>query len=355
MTLRLTRSAGFPAFMTPREHIKRIMAGAPVERPGFWIGKPHPDTLGMFERELGVSGLEAVQARLGDDVRWITPQHDPHCYRHPEGKSMRPWRDVNPHGLTGKGLLSQASSVSDLDRIAFPEARWLDFSETLAALDAAGPYYRLGGMWAPFFHDLCYLFGTEELLCFMIEEPDLVREATDRICGFYYEANERLYDLAAGKIDAHFFGNDFGTQKGLLMSPEMFREFFLPWVRRFAEQARRRGMDCVLHSCGGVSEIVEDLIAAGVNGLHPMQTIAHGMSPAELAGRFGGRVTFWGGVDTQHLLQEGTPDDVAAAVRELDTLYGHKIVIGPSHEALLPSVNMRNVLEIPRALGRFEI
>jgi uroporphyrinogen decarboxylase len=84
-------------------------------------------------------------------------------------------------------------------------------------------------------------------------------------------------------------------QQGLLMSPGHFREFFLPWVRRFAEQAHAHGLDSVLHSCGGISNIIDNLIAAGVNGIHPMQTAATGMGIEELAARFCGRVTFWGG------------------------------------------------------------
>lgn len=187
----------------------------------------------------------------------------------------------------------------------------------------------------------------------MLEEPALVKAATERIATFYLEANQRLYKLASEALDAHFFGNDFGTQNGLLMSPDCFREFFLPWVARFAEQARAFGLDCILHSCGGISDIVEDLIAAGINGLHPFQSIARGMEPEALSSRFAGRVVFWGGVDTQHLLQDGGREDVRNEVLRLEALFNHRIVIGPSHEALLPSVNLDNVLEIARALGRY--
>lgn len=126
-------------------------------------------------------------------------------------------------------------------------------------------------------------------------------------------------------------------------------------MRRFAGQPQRREMDCVLHSCRGASEIVDNWNALGMNGFYPMQTFAYGISPAEVAARLGGRVKFWGRMDTQHLLQEGTPDDAAAALRKLHALFGHRILIGPSHEALLPSVNPRNVWEILRALGPFEI
>lgn len=333
--------------------MRALMRGEPVSEPGFWIGKPHPETLAKFDRLLGTPTLEDLQQRLGDDARWITPQHDPRCYVHPDGLSMRPWKDANPHGLSGIGLLADASKVADLDRVVFPSIRWLVLDETLERLEQAGPYYRLGGFWCPFFHDLCYLFGTSELLMLTLEAPHVVRAATDRICEFYYQANELLYAKAADLIDAFFFGNDFGTQMGLLVSPETFRELFLPWIRRFADQAHRHGLDCILHCCGGIADVIPDLIEAGVDGLHPFQTTARGMDPAELAARFAGRIVFWGGVDTQRLLQSGTPEEVRETVLLLDRLFNHRIVLGPSHEALLPSVDLRNVLTIPATLGRY--
>lgn len=336
--------------MTPREHIRALMAGRSVAEPGFWIGRPHPDTLKLFQRRLGTASLEEFQQRLHDDVRWIGPQHYSSTYRHPNGASMRPWRDVNPHGLSGRGLLSRAQSVADLDRVEFPDARYLDFSETLAALDAAGDYYRLSGFWSPFFHDLCYLFGTEELLILLMDAPEVVKAALERIAGFYLKANERFFEAAGDRVDALFIGNDFGTQGGLLFSPALFREHFLPWIARFAEQAHRYGRAFVLHCCGSVADIIGDLIAAGVDGLHPMQTAAHGMAPESLAERFGGQVVFWGGLDTQGLLQSGVPEQVDQEIARLRRLFGARIVIGPSHEALLPSVNIENVLQIARTL-----
>mgnify|MGYP000863936180 CR=1 FL=1 len=335
--------------MTSREHVRALIAGEPVERCAFWLGKPPQETQDKLNAVLGTSALEDIQRALGDDVRWITPQHGTSTYRHPQGLSMRPWRDANPHGLSGKGLLSDATTRADMDRVAFPDAQYLEFSETLALLDACGPFYRLSGFWSPFFHDLCYLFGTEELLTLLLIEPEMVRAALDRICGFYYQANERFYAAAGDRIDALFFGNDFGTQNGLLMSPAVFRAMFLPWIERFAAQAHQHGHACVLHCCGGISDIIDDLISAGVDCLHPLQTRAAGMEPEQLARRFARRVVFMGGVDTQELLVHSTADDVKAAVQHLRRVFGERIIIGPSHEALLPNVNAHNVLAMASA------
>jgi len=334
--------------MTSRERIKKIIGGTPVDRCGFWLGKPQPETVAKINTLLGTRTCEEIQQSIQDDIRWITPQYIGSTYRHPDGKSMRPWKDANPHGLSGQGLLSTAEDVSALDAVVFPEARYLDFTECLGQMSALGDVYRLGGFWSPFFHDLSYLFGTEELLILMLTAPELIREAADRICGFYYEANELFFPAAKGLVDALFIGNDFGTQNGLLMSPPHFREFFLPWIAKFAAQAHRHGLHFALHCCGGISDIIEDLIAAGVDCLHPLQTRARGMEPERLAALFNGRITFMGGVDTQDLLQNGTPADVDREVQRLIDAFGPRFILGPSHEALLPDVSVENVLRMSR-------
>ena len=89
--------------MESRERIKRIMNRQDVSECGFWLGKPQAETIAMLNETLGTDNLEDIQQRFNDDIRWITPHYYKSTYAHPEGKSMRPWKDINPHGLTGVG------------------------------------------------------------------------------------------------------------------------------------------------------------------------------------------------------------------------------------------------------------
>ena len=146
----------------------------------------------------------------------------------------------------------------------------------------------------------------------MHTHPEVVEAATDRVCGFYFEANERFFDLAGDRVDALFFGNDFGTQLDQMISPALFDRFIMPWFRRFTSQAHRRGYQVVLHSCGSIHRVIPKLIAAGVNCLHPLQAKAANMDAATLARDFGGKIAFLGGVDTQRVLPLGTPEEVKA-------------------------------------------
>lgn len=337
--------------MTGRERIRAIIAGRPADRQGFWLGNPHPDSLPAFHSYFGTSTLEELHASLGSDFRWITPQYMETTYRHPLGEGLFDvWKKKKSLGEAGP--LAQAESVAEIGRYAWPDPSYLDFTECLGVLRATGDFYRASGFWMPFFHDVMDLFGVEEFLVKLHTRPEVIHAALRSVCGFYLEANERFFALAGDEVDGLFFGNDFGTQRDLLIAPAQFDEFILPWVRRFAAQARGHGLQVILHSCGSVYRIIDRLIDAGVECLHPLQARAQGMDAGSLAGSFKGRIAFLGGVDTQELLVHGTPADIAAEILRLKGLFGPRWIVSPSHEALLPDVPPENVRAMAEAALR---
>lgn len=231
----------------------------------------------------------------------------------------------------------------------WPDPAYLDFTETLEALRSAGDVYRAGGFWAPFFHDVCDLFGMENYFVKMHTHPEAVRAATARVCAFYLEANRRLFAAAGDLIDAYFFGNDFGTQADCLIGPDHFDAFILPWFREFTALAHHSGYRVILHSCGSIYRVIPRLIEAGVDALHPLQARAGRMDAERLSREFGGQIAFVGGVDTQQLLVEARPARVRDEVRRLRDLFGPRWIVSPSHEALLPNVPPENVAAMAEA------
>jgi len=99
------------------------------------------------------------------------------------------------------------------------------------------------------------------------------------------------------------------------------------------------------HTCGSVVDILDDLIDIGVDVLHPVQVTAAGMDPASLKQRYAGRLAFWGGIDTQHVLPHGTVEEVKAEVeRMIDTLGpGGGYILGAVHN-IQPDVPVENIL-----------
>jgi len=129
----------------------------------------------------------------------------------------------------------------------------------------------------------------------------------------------------------------------------MFDLHVLPWFKKLTGQALRRGYQVILHSCGSVYRVIPRLIEAGVNCLHPLQAKAKNMDAETLSRAFRGRIAFLGGVDTQHILNHGTPAEVKAEVRRVKSLLGPCLIVSPSHEAVLPDVPCRNIAAMAEA------
>ena len=334
--------------MNSRERLRTIIGGGAADRCGFWLGYPHADTWPIYHAYFGTSTQEELRRKLGCDFRWYCPQFYESNYRHPEG------RRVFDMGLSKKrhgqaGPFAECEEVAEVEAFPWPDPDYLHFDECLAALEQAGDYYRAGGFWTCFYHNVMDFFGMESYMTKMWTHPEVVHAVTDHVCSFYYEANERFYAVAGDLIDGFFFGNDFGTQVDLICTPGQFDEFIMPWFRKFTDQGHRHGYQVILHSCGAIHRVIDRLIEAGVDCLHPLQARAANMDAETLARDFGGRISFLGGIDTQDLLVNGTPDQVREDVRRVKRLLGPRLIVSPSHEALLPNVPPENVLAMAEA------
>jgi len=307
-----------------------------------WLGNPHGESWPGLHAYFGTTSEEELRRKLGDDFRWITPQFFPDTYRDPSGRGMFDLgMSKSRHGQAGP--LADCEDVQALDSFPWPNPDYLRFDACLATLRASGNVYRASGFWTCFYHNVMDLFGIEDYMVKMYTHPDVVQAVTDRVCGFYYEANERFFAAAGNEVDGFFFGNDFGTQQDLICGPAQFDQFIMPWFRRFTEQAHAHGYQALLHSCGAIHKVIDRLIAAGVDCLHPLQALAANMDADTLARDFGGRIAFMGGIDTQQLLVHGTSEDVKADVRRVKSLLGPRLIVSPSHEALLANVPPRNL------------
>jgi len=336
--------------MNSRERIKQIISGKAADRCGFWLGNPDPATWPILHQYFGTSTPEQLRLKLGDDFRWIMPESCPGMYQHPQKKGLFDQGKKQSHG-TG-GPFASAAHISDVD-FEWPDIRYLHLDSCLETLRNAGPYYRASGFWSCFYHNVMDLFGMESYMMNMYGNPQIVRDVTDRVCEFYYQANDMLYDAAGDLIDGFFFGNDFGTQLDLICGPAQFDQFILPWFEKFTKQAHRRGYQVILHSCGAIHNVIDRLVHLDVNCLHPIQALARNMDAQTLARDFKGKIAFMGGIDTQDLLVNAAPDQVKADVRRVKKLLGPCLIVSPSHEALLPNVPPANVEAMARAAMEF--
>jgi len=191
-----------------------------------------------------------------------------------------------------------------------------------------------------------YLCRFDQFLIDLAENRRKAESLLDRLVEMHLANLEKVLDAVEGYVQLIQMGDDLGTQLATVISPRLYREVFKPREKVIFERVRRRkGIHLFLHSCGSVADILPDLIEVGVEVLNPVQTSARGMDAARLKREFGRDLTFWGGgCDTQHVLPEGTRDEVARHVRErLDILApGGGFVFCQVHN-ILPNVPPENI------------
>jgi len=333
-----------------RERTRRVFSGKGIGGAAFWMGNPKPETLSMYLEHFGARDHYELGSLLGNDFLWVNG--DEISWRHPQGLPM--WAiagEGERKSLSQAGFFAERDDPRDTEAFPWPDPRYLDFAPMRSAVDrihelGMGAF---GGMWTPFFHIVADLFGMENYFVKMYTDPDLVLAVTRRVLDFYLEANRLFFEQSAGELDVFFFGNDFGTQLDLFMSPDFFRRFVLPGMKEVVDLAKSYGLKVALHSCGSIARVIPDLIDIGIDALHPLQAKAAGMSAERLAEEYKGKLVFIGGVDTQDLLPFKTPREVYDEVMRLKDIFGEGWVVSPSHEALLPNVSPQNLLAMRNA------
>jgi len=180
------------------------------------------------------------------------------------------------------------------------------------------------------------LRGMDAILMDMIESPGFVHSLLDAITEYYLAQVE----LAVSQdIDAVRFGDDWGSQRGLIMGPALWREFIKPRLARLFGAVRGAGKCAMIHSCGDVREVLPDLIECGLNVFNPFQPEV--MDVYETKKRYYGKLSFYGGISVQRLLPRGTPDEVRQETRRLvrELGRGGGYIAAPSHA--IPRMSLR--------------
>ncbi len=163
-----------------------------------------------------------------------------------------------------------------------------------------------------------FLYRNDNFLVLLAADPGRAHAFLDRLMEMHLENLEAFLGAVGPYIDLIVFGDDLGMQSGPQISPSMYREFFKPRHGLMWRRAKElSNVKVMLHCCGGVRELLPDLIDAGLDAINPVQITCKGMDASELKGTFGSNLVFWGGgCDTQQVLPKASPGEVAAHVKE---------------------------------------
>lgn len=211
--------------------------------------------------------------------------------------------------------LRNISTAGEVDAYPWPDMgadyRYAGLAERIAGLQADGFPVFVGG--GNFFESVWNLRGFEALMLDMAEGSAVARRLFQRMAELQVRCAEQAARSGADILQT---GSDVATQRGLLMSRSMWREYIFPMMRDCIQAAKRIKPDILVlyHSCGNVVDLVDDFIGAGIDILNPCQPEA--MDIFELKRRYGKALAFHGGIGVQGVLPFGTPQAVRDMVRK---------------------------------------
>lgn len=318
---------------------------------------------------------ESILEKLDIDTRPI--------YMNPVPESIRPcsepgyfyddwgvkWKEFDANGVIyrepAESPLVQAS-IADLDNYSWwpdsqDQRRYLGLKEQAKKMVTETDYALVG---CPVFNSVwerAYLLcGFNRMLESLVIDPDFAHAVFEKITRIVLASLEKYLDLVGSTLQVVKIGDDLGAQDNSLMSPATYRKMIKPYHQEIFRLIKARSSAHVfLHTCGSVIKLLPDLIDAGVEILNPVQVSAKGMDTQRLKAEFGDRLTFWGAIDTQHVLPHGSADEVRQEVRQRisDLGPGGGFVVAPVHNVQgdVPAENVVAMYQAARQFGRYPL
>jgi uroporphyrinogen decarboxylase len=236
--------------------------------------------------------------------------------------------------------MAEAISIDDVERYPWPDmddpTRVAHVRAAAARLAADGRYAILATPWLLFpFERAFAMQGLETFLMNLAVEPEFAEALLKRIAESCKTLMGHFLAELGDNVDIIKIGDDLGTEQSLLMSPAMYRRILKPIHADYIAFIRERTKAKVFfHTDGDVFDLLDDFVEIGVDILNPVQSGSGKLGNlAEVKRRYGRQLSFCGAIDTQHVLPNGTPDDVRAEVhRAISTL-------GPGGGYLLAAVH----------------
>jgi uroporphyrinogen decarboxylase len=257
-----------------------------------------------------------------EDRRWVFRSKSGRVIAHlPEGalyfeQTYFPFADEN-----GPRTIPEAMQESMWHTMVGPPGPGVDFAqlrEGARRLRQNTDRAILGGFGGSLLEAGQFLHRNDNYYMLLAGEPEKAHKFLDGLLEIYMPRLEKYLGAVGEYIDIIRFGDDLGMQSGPQISPRMYREFFKPRHKLMWNRAKElANVKVMLHCCGGVRDLLPDLIDAGLDAMNPVQISCAGMDAARLKADFGKEMVFWGGgCDTQTILPHGTPEAVRRHVRE---------------------------------------
>jgi uroporphyrinogen decarboxylase len=269
--------------------------------------------------------------------------------------------------VVGTAPLAHVATAQEMAKIDWPDphdvARYAGLEEKARNLYENTDYAILINAIGSIFEFSWYLRGFEQFYTDIALDPGIVEALLDGMLEYQSAMFGEILDRAGPYVSVVMVGEDLGTQRGPVISEEVYKRIVWPRQKKFYDFIRSK-TDAPLfyHSCGSIVPMIPHLIDAGINALHPVQPMAAGMGGGEgerewLKKEYGGKITFWGGLDQQGVFPFGTPEEVRDATKRLLDVFmpggGYVFCTGHNIQKGVPPENVLAAYDTAYEYGRY--
>ena len=292
------------------------------------------------------AGYDYVHLRANYEYRMVGDGHRDEDHIYGGDMQVTTW---------GGDETSLVSSWDEYQRYPWPDPGTIDFTNLEACARVLPPGMKIISGVGGIFTRVWRIMGFETFCYALVDQPDLVAELFRRVGETQLAVFRRIVEMDG--IGAMWYGDDLAYYSGTMVSPRVLRRYLFPYMEAMGAICRGKDLPFILHSDGNLWQILPDLLACGLNALHPVEPKA--MDSAELKARAGNRLCLLGNVEIGETLTLGSPADVQAEVRErIRTLApGGGYAVGSSNTVAhyVPLENFKAMVRATREYGGYPI
>jgi len=324
-----------------------------------------PEIQQALLKHFGVTQEDKLRDLLRTDIRYINPPYvGPPLPEYDDGSTMNIW------GIRKKPLSNEYGdyaepvnfpyaswkTVEQAERFTWPDPDWFDYSAIPGLCKQYPDFCIASGSFSvqDFINGVAFGRGVEQVLIDIALGDPVYLYIVEKRHRFYMEVIERVLKAAKGRIDLVLCGDDFGSQRGLLISPEKFNQLFAAKKQEFFDLIHHYNAKVSHHCCGSSFELIPRFIEIGMDAIQTIQPQAAGMNPYSIKQQFGNQLTLHGAVDVQGWLQSASLDEIKKEVYQLMDVVGSNggYILSPSHN-IQPDTPLENILALYGAVAKY--
>jgi uroporphyrinogen decarboxylase len=334
--------------MNSKERVRNALDFKSTDRPPFSatyvpeIESQLREIVGFDEFDLGVAlGNDMVKTAVGFEMSYVESSAETYVC-----KWGCTWRNVkNSSGKYSEIIVNPlAGELSLLDSYEIPDpSEESQYNHCRKIVELYGDTkWIIGSCQCTIFEAAHYLRGMENFMMDLVLNPEYAKKLIEKVSVFAFEAARKFIELG---VDMVWFGDDISSQNGMMMSMPMWREFFRPVYKELFAYCKslNPNIKIAYHSCGNLSDAINDFIEIGLDVLNPIQPLS--MNPQTIKEKFGSKLVLFGGLDVQKTLPFGTPEDVKKETAWLKEVCGKNggYILNPAHH-IQSDTSIANIL-----------